>query len=217
MPHRAFGCGVRPFRGLPSPPRGGYHQRVPSVAEQLKAERERQGRTVHDLANVTNIKTDHIRALESGDWDTFGAQVYIRGFTRTYAKELRLDVPRLMAELETELGASEDYSGPPPLTGRRKGPLDFITLWLSRVRWQWMFPALLGLGVLWAVWMGYRSFVASRSAEAGSGSAPRSAMAPAPVPATVPLGNALRPLPRKALNAQAPLPTNAATPPARAR
>ena len=42
---------------------------MPSVADQLKAERERQGRTVHDVANVTNIKTDHIRALESGDWD----------------------------------------------------------------------------------------------------------------------------------------------------
>ena len=36
---------------------------MPSVADQLKAERERQGRTVHDVANVTNIKTDHIRAL----------------------------------------------------------------------------------------------------------------------------------------------------------
>ena len=85
------------FRGLPRVRGHGYQTPVPSVAEQLKAERERQGRTVHDVANVTNIKTDHIRALESGDWDAFGAQVYIRGFTRTYSKELRLDVPRIMA------------------------------------------------------------------------------------------------------------------------
>jgi len=193
---------------------------VPSVADQLKAERERQGRTVHDVANVTNIKTDHIRALESGDWDAFGAQVYIRGFTRTYAKELRLDVPRIMSELETELGQTEDYSAPPPLTGRRKGPLDFITLWLSRVRWQWMFPILLGLGVLVALWFGYRSWVSSRTVPttASTGASPaRSTVAPTPAPATVPLGNALRPLPRKALNAQAPLPTNATTPPARSR
>jgi cytoskeletal protein RodZ len=190
---------------------------VPSVAEQLKAERERQERTVHDVANVTNIKTDHIRALESGDWDAFGAQVYIRGFTRTYAKELRLDIPRIMAELETELGASEDYSAPPPLTGRRKGPLDFITLWLSRVRWQWMFPILIGLAVLVAGWMGYRSWVSSRIVTGGAGAPARSVLAPTPAPATVPLGNALRPLPKKPLNAQAPLPTNAATPPARSR
>ena len=190
---------------------------MPSVAEQLKAERERQERTVHDVANVTNIKTDHIRALESGDWDAFGAQVYIRGFTRTYAKELRLDIPRIMSELETELGASEDYSAPPPLTGRRKGPLDFITLWLSRVRWQWMFPILIGLAVLVAGWMGYSSWVSSRIVSGGTGTPARSVLAPTPTPATVPLGNALRPLPKKPLNAQAPLPTNATTPPARTR
>ncbi len=205
------------FRGLPSVCGGRYQVLVPSVAEQLKAERERQERTVHDVANVTNIKTDHIRALESGDWDAFGAQVYIRGFTRTYAKELRLDIPRIMAELETELGASEDYSAPPPLTGRRKGPLDFITLWLSRVRWQWMFPILIGLAVLVAGWMGYRSWVSSRIATGGAGAPARSVLAPTPAPATVPLGNALRPLPKKPLNAQAPLPTNATTPPARTR
>lgn len=190
---------------------------MPSVSEQLKSERERQGRTVHDVANVTNIKTDHIRALESGDWDAFGAQVYIRGFTRTYAKELRLDVPRIMTDLEAELGESGEYSAPPPLTGRRRGPLDFITLWLARVRWQWLFPILIGVGVLASLWFGYRSWVTSRTAPATTTAPARSAIAPTPSPATVPLGNALRPLPRKALNAQAPLPTNATTPPARTR
>jgi cytoskeletal protein RodZ len=190
---------------------------VPSVAEQLKAERERQGRSVHDVANITNIKTDHIRALESGDWDAFGAQVYIRGFTRTYAKELRLDVPRIMSELETELGQSADYSAPPPLTGRRKGPLDFVMLWLSRVRWQWLFPILLGLGVLGALGYGYRSWVSSRAAPTSGAAAVRSTLAPIPAPATVPLGNALRPMPRKVLNAQAPLPTNAPSNPSRPR
>jgi hypothetical protein len=122
-----------------------------------------------------------------------------------------------MSELETELGESEDYSAPPPLTGRRKGPLDFITLWLSRVRWQWLFPILIGAAVLAAGWMGYRSWLSSRVVGASSATPARSAVVPAPVPATVPLGNALRPLPRKALNAQAPLPTNATTPPARTR
>jgi len=205
------------FRGLPRVRGHGYQTPVPSVAEQLKAERERQGRTVHDVANVTNIKTDHIRALESGEWDAFGAQVYIRGFTRTYSKELRLDVPRIMSELETELGQTEDYSAPPPLTGRRKGPLDFITLWLSRVRWQWLFPILIGGAVLVAGWMGYRSWAASRLSGPAGTTPARSALAPTPVPAPTPLGNALRPLPKKPLNAQAPLPTNATTPPARSR
>ena len=50
------------FRGLRRVWADRYQLPVPSVADQLKAERERQGRTVHDVANVTNIKTDHIRA-----------------------------------------------------------------------------------------------------------------------------------------------------------
>ena len=170
-----------------------------------------------DVAQVTNIKADHIRALESGDWDAFGAQVYIRGFTRTYAKALRLDIDRIMSELETELGQSGQYSSPPPLTGRRKGPLDFFMLWFSRVRWQWLFPILLGLGVLGALGFGYRSWVSSRTVPT-SGAAPvRSSLAPTPAPAPVPLGNVLRPMPRKVLNAQAPFPTNTPPTPTRSR
>ena len=99
----------------------------------------------------------------------------------------------------------------------RKGPLDFITLWLSRVRWQWLFPILIGGAVLVAGWMGYRSWAASRLSGPVGTTPARSALAPTPVPAPTPLGNALRPLPKKPLNAQAPLPTNATTPPARSR
>lgn len=131
---------------------------MPSVADQLKSERERLTRTIHDVANATNIKTDHIRALEAGDWRAFGALVYIRGFTRTYAKELRMDVPKLMAQLEAELGESGEFIDPPSLSGNRKGPLDFITLWLSRMKWQWLLPIVLGLALLSVVWIGYKTF-----------------------------------------------------------
>jgi cytoskeleton protein RodZ len=145
---------------------------MPSVAEQLRAERERQTRTVHDVANATNIKADHIRALEAGEWKAFGAPVYIRGFTRTYAKELRMDVPRLMAELEAELGRSEDYSEPPSLTGNKKGPLDFITLWLSRVKWQWLFPVVIGLVVVVVSWIGYQAWRSGRTSASATPALP---------------------------------------------
>ncbi|MSU31259.1 MAG: helix-turn-helix domain-containing protein [Pedosphaera sp.] len=137
---------------------------MPSVADQLRSERERLTRTIHDVANATNIKTDHIRALEAGDWRTFGALVYIRGFTRTYAKELRMDVPKLMAELEAELGESGEFTEPPSLSGNRKGPLDFITLWLSRMKWQWLLPIVLGVAFLSVVWIGYKTFRSNHAA-----------------------------------------------------
>lgn len=168
---------------------------MPSVAEQLRAERERLKRSVHEVADATNIKTDHIRALEAGDWGAFGAPVYIRGFTRTYAKELRLDVPKLMAELEAELGRTEEYSEPPSLTGRKKGPLDFITLWLSRVRWQWLFPLVLGLVVATVAWLGYKAWKPGRT-----GVQPQKAL---------PLGSGLYQAPKNSGGDVMQLPTNA--------
>jgi cytoskeletal protein RodZ len=174
---------------------------MPSVAEQLRSERERLTRTVHDVANATNIKADHIRALEAGDWKVFGAPVYIRGFTRTYAKELRLDVATLMAELEVELGRSGEYSEPPSLTGQRKGPLDFITLWLSRVKWQWLFPVAVGLVVAFVCWAGYLAWKSGRNT--------------AGAPPALPIGSGLYQPAQTGAGRVLPLPTNAV--PTRAR
>jgi len=108
---------------------------MPTVAEQLRAGREARGLTVQQVAEVTKLRTDHIRALEEGNFDMFTAPVYIKGFTRTYATLLKLDVPRLMAQLETELAATDKFSEPPTLTPHPPTPLDFVMLQLSRLRW----------------------------------------------------------------------------------
>ena len=36
---------------------------MPTVAEQLRTAREAQGLTVYQVAEITKIRTDHIRAL----------------------------------------------------------------------------------------------------------------------------------------------------------
>src|SRR3989304_4790689 len=89
---------------------------MPTVAEQLRASREAQHLTVHQVADVTKIRTDHLRALEEGNFDVFTAPVYIKGFTRSYATLLKLDVPRVMAQLDAELAETEKFSEPPNLT-----------------------------------------------------------------------------------------------------
>src|SRR5204863_795210 len=106
---------------------------MPTVAEQLRHAREEQNLNVYQVAEITKIKTDHIRALESGTWDSFSAPVYIRGFVRTYAKTLKLDVAKLTAELEAELNRTEKFCEPPPLVQRRGGALDFLMLQLSKL------------------------------------------------------------------------------------
>lgn len=167
---------------------------MPTIGEQLRAERERQKLTVHQIADATNIKTDHVRALEESNWAAFAAPVYIRGFARTYARLLKLDAVALITELEGELGRTDDYSQPPSLTGREKAPLDFVMLQLSRVKWQWVFPVLLGGGILLIGYWAFRTWPqkARREPLTGLGSGLYQPKKPAagtlPLPTNAPAG-----------------------------
>lgn len=137
---------------------------MPTVAEQLRAAREAKHLSVNEVAEITKIRGDHIRALEEGNFDVFVAPVYIRGFARTYATLLKLDVPRVIQSLEAELGQTEKFAEPPPLTDAHKGALDFLMLQLSKVNLR-QGAILLGLllavaAVLFAVWSWRRQHVA---------------------------------------------------------
>jgi cytoskeletal protein RodZ len=107
-----------------------------SVAEQLRRAREAQGLSLHDLAELTKIRSDHIEALESANYDPFPAPVYIRGSVRTCATFLRMNVPAVLEALDAELAQSPEFSSPPSLTGGRRGPLDWLTYQLSKVNWR---------------------------------------------------------------------------------
>jgi cytoskeletal protein RodZ len=126
-----------------------------TVAEQLHLAREAKSLTVHQVAEVTKIRSDHIRALEEGNFDVFSAPVYIRGFVRTYATLLKLDVTRVMATLDAELGGTEKFREPPPLTDQPRGALDFITLQLSKVNLRtsvvFIAAAALIIGIIWGI------------------------------------------------------------------
>jgi len=104
-----------------------------TVAEQLRLAREEKKLTVYQVAEVTKIRTDHIRALEDGNFNVFSAPVYIRGFVRTYAALLKLDTPQIMTALDDELGRTDKFRDPPPLTEQTGGALNFITLQLSKL------------------------------------------------------------------------------------
>jgi cytoskeleton protein RodZ len=116
-----------------------------TVAEKLRQAREAQNLTIHQIAETTKIRTDHIRALEEGNFNMFSAPVYIRGFVRTYATLLKLDVKEVMSALDAELGRTEKFKEPPALSHPPRGVLDFLMLQLSRVDWR---KALIGAGVL---------------------------------------------------------------------
>ena len=130
---------------------------MPSVSEQLRRAREEQQLDLNAVAEVTKIKTDHLRALEAGSFDVFVAPVYIRGFVRTYAGLLKLDVPRVMAELEGELGRSSKFNAPPPLTSQPRGLLDLLMLQLSKLNWRVVLGLVVAVLLLVIAGLGWRA------------------------------------------------------------
>src|ERR1039458_4808795 len=117
---------------------------MPTVAEQLRAAREAKMLTVQQVADATKIRTDHIRALEDGNFNVFSAPIYIRGSVKNYATMLKLDVPQITAALDAELMGTEKFSEPPPLVEASKSPLDYVMFLLSKMNAR---VALAGGGV----------------------------------------------------------------------
>ena len=121
-----------------------------TVAEQLRSAREAKKLTVEQVADMTKIRTDHIRALEEGNFDVFSAPIYIRGSVRNYASALKLDTAALIAILDTELGRTKNFSEPPPLGETKKTFVDHLALLVAKVNWKLGFAgiAIFGLAVI---------------------------------------------------------------------
>ncbi|HOK77743.1 MAG TPA: helix-turn-helix domain-containing protein [Verrucomicrobiota bacterium] len=122
-----------------------------TVAEQLKKAREAHGLTIQQVADATKMRADHVRALESGDYDVFVAPVYIRGFVRSYARLVKIDAAEIMQTLEKELAQTEKFREPPSLSAPERTFIDFVMLHLSRVNWRIALPLIVAAAVLGGV------------------------------------------------------------------
>jgi cytoskeleton protein RodZ len=131
---------------------------MPTVAEQLHQAREARKLTVEQVAEITKIRGDHVRALEEGNFNVFSAPVYIRGFVRTYSTLLKLDVPQVMATLDGELGQTKKFAEPPPLSDHPRGVLDFVMLQLSKIDWRKGVLILGGAVVVLAIVLVYATY-----------------------------------------------------------
>jgi cytoskeletal protein RodZ len=134
-----------------------------TVAEQLRQAREAQNLTVYQVAEITKIRTDHIRALDGGNYDVFSAPVYIRGSVRSYATALKLDVPKILESLQNELSKTEKHHEHPPLTKQPKSFLDILMFQLSKVNWRIVLPLggaailLLAIFGIWRAWTSHKA------------------------------------------------------------
>jgi cytoskeletal protein RodZ len=125
------------------------------VGRQLRQAREAQGLSLHQVAEHTKLRADHLDALERGEFSVFPAPVYVRGTVRTYCHLLHLDAAGFVARLDEEL-AGREGAGEGSLTGRPRTPLDAVTYQLSRINWRLAGPALGGLALLLLLGLGLR-------------------------------------------------------------
>jgi hypothetical protein len=69
---------------------------VTPLGDQLRAERERRGEVLEQVSEATKIRKPYLDALESHDWKALPADVFTRGYVRTYAQYLGLDQEHLL-------------------------------------------------------------------------------------------------------------------------
>src|SRR5438034_8495385 len=60
----------------------GWRRTMPSLGEQLRAQRERKGITLEQAAADTRIREKFLKALEEGDYPALPGAVYTRGLDR---------------------------------------------------------------------------------------------------------------------------------------
>jgi cytoskeletal protein RodZ len=143
-----------------------------TVAEQLRVAREARKLTIAQVAEITKIRTDHIRALEEGNFDVFSATIYIRGSVKNYAMLLKLDVPQIMAVLTDELGRTDKFSEPPPLTEASNTPLDRLMFLLSKLNWKFGMAGAAVLGIVLVVFFASLAWRHHKPADSLSGLQP---------------------------------------------
>ncbi len=91
----------------------------------LRAAREEKGWTLMDAEEVTKIRTRYLQALEEEDYVVLPGTAYVKGFLRTYAKQLGLNSEVVVGLYKANPGSMDESVLQAPLT-----PLKTRPFWL---------------------------------------------------------------------------------------
>lgn len=82
-----------------------------TVGELLLAARERSGRSLEFMSEETKIPKQNLQYLETDNFEALPAKVYVKGFLRTYASALGLDVQHVLNKYEVQTGQTHKTKG----------------------------------------------------------------------------------------------------------
>jgi len=112
------------------------------IGSALREARERRGLTLADVERETRIRARHLAALEDERFDRLPADVYTRGFLRSYAEFLGLDSGLFLDAYDARVPEPEPVLLPPPQL-RPRAPISRRTLALAAFA-----AAVAGVGLL---------------------------------------------------------------------
>lgn len=79
-------------------------QQLVALGAQLRAAREKQAYSVAEVAERLFLSSSQVNAIEQGNYNDLPAEVFVKGYLRSYAKLLQLDPALILAQYQ-----------PPPL------------------------------------------------------------------------------------------------------
>ncbi len=91
-----------------------------SIGQQLRQAREARSLSLEQVAQATRMRVRYLEALEAGDIQSLPSLAQARGFLRSYAEYLRLDVTALLTDLEQSVKpdqATQIVPAPTPTPG----------------------------------------------------------------------------------------------------
>jgi len=104
-------AGEQPAGGKQAPDKPSFPKGEETVGEILLAARERIGQTLEFMSQETKIPKQMLQYLETDNYEALPAKVYSKGFLRTYALALDLEVQYILNKYEVQTGQTHRSKG----------------------------------------------------------------------------------------------------------
>lgn len=133
-----------------------------TLGEKLRKLREQYRMSYADIAKATRIQVKYLERLERGEYDQLPAEVYVRGFLRSYARYLGLDDDAFLKLYDKEKHIREHLGYEERETSPLQAPALQAFIITPRILVTLLLVLVLG-GVALYVFFEFRSFVAEPS------------------------------------------------------